>query len=141
MSFEFKLEISISSDGLGVSHMSEKAKQLAERINQHEDDRRRKEALQLHKAKIFEAKAGDFWRKFINTLKEEYTDFSDTLRQDSDYRIEHFNEPRGQNSVKLDRGFGFASAKVSLDIDARKITTGEWKPREVGERSSTKPCS
>jgi hypothetical protein len=119
--------------------MSDRARQLAERVNQHEDECRRKEALQLHKAKILQAKANDFWQKVISALKEEYTDFNDTLREGSAYRIEHFKETRGQCSARLERGFGFALSKVSLDVDAQKITiVGELEAKGGGRKTFDK---
>lgn len=85
--------------------MSERARQLAEQINQYEEDCRRKEELQLHWAGVLHAKADDFWQKLISTFKEAYTHFNDALRECSAFRIEHFNDPRGQGSVRLGREF------------------------------------
>jgi hypothetical protein len=78
----------------------------------------------------------DFWQKLIDTLKEEYTEFNETLREGSAYRIEQLSETRGQYTARLRRGLRFAETKISLDVEARKITITSQSEAEPGGRKT-----
>lgn len=107
--------------------MSNRAKQLADQVNERQADQRLKDNLQLHKAGIFQAKGQSFWNNFAILFREEFTDFNKGLR-DEEYRIESFDDTREFHTVKLQGGRNGASASCHVDIDGQKITAQGKRP-------------
>ena len=71
--------------------MSNDVRDLANQINQREENLRRQQEHQIYSAQVMKAKAPEFWRQIINAIERARDGFNETLAAsgNSKYAIEY----------------------------------------------------
>lgn len=124
MTFDFKLSLSLSTAEIRPL-MSNRAKEIAESVNQRQAQQHAAGDLQLHRHRIIQAKAPAFWDAFKKTAQEECSDYNNAL-QDDNYRIEDLD-----THIPYTLGFHVkngGSARIIVDPLAQAISISGKSP-------------